>query len=143
MLSRVARGEHQDRRLIPALPDSTAHLEAIDLGKKHIQYHRVVFSDGDVMEISGYYSSDGGVQASVVVTINATSGNLSRVPVSSLIHSMDHGTYKQQFTLPTGTTSVRISLQSGPGTGVVDFSYPVLRNITKESNGATDPITGV
>lgn len=101
------------------------------------------FSDGDVMEISGYYSSDGGVQASVVVTINATSGNLSRVPVSSLIHSMDHGTYKQQFTLPTGTTSVRISLQSGPGTGVVDFSYPVLRNITKESNGATDPITGV
>lgn len=100
------------------------------------------FNAGDLMEISGYYSSDGGAQASVVVNITATPAQ-SRVPVSSLIHTMDHGTYRQVFTVPASTTSIRISLQSGPGTGVVDYSYPVLRNITAESGGTTDPITGV
>jgi len=88
-------------------------------------------SPGDVMQIEGYYSSDGGVQASIIVSVTATLG-ISRVPVSGLIHAVDHGTYKQEFTLPAGTTQVRITMNSGPGTGVVDFGYPVLRNLTKE-----------
>jgi hypothetical protein len=90
---------------------------------------------GDVMEISGTYSSDGGTTVNIVLTVTATQ-SISRIPVSNLIPAITGGTYKQQFTCPAGTSSVRVTLTSGvaggPNTGVVDFSYPLLRNLTQE-----------
>ncbi len=90
---------------------------------------------GDVLEVSGVLTSDGGVAASVIVTINTdgTTPSLSRVPVSAITAVLDHGTYKMTLpALPPGFKTLQVSLQSGPGTGILDFGYPVLRNLTRE-----------
>lgn len=91
---------------------------------------------GDVLEISGRYSSDSAnCPATVVVTIttDGTSPSLSRVPVSIMNHPIVNGTYKMILPpLPLGFLRLQVLLQAGPGTGTVDFAYPVIRNMTRE-----------
>lgn len=94
-------------------------------------------SVGDVLEISGSITSDGGVPASVVVTIttDGTTPSVSRVPVSNITHALTNATYRMIMPpAPAGFVRVQVTLTSGPGTGVVDFGYPVVRNRTREGS---------
>lgn len=96
-------------------------------------------NSGDVMEISGMFSTDGGIPATVTVSIIDANGanNISRIPVSLITHQLDHATYRMQFACSVPNLQrLQVFLASGtatgPNTGVVDFSYPVLRNRTLE-----------
>lgn len=100
---------------------------------------------GDILEIEGMVSSDGGPIINIVVSITTdgvSSPSLNRLPISNITHSLDRATYKQVLPpLPSGTLRVQVTFSSGQATGTtygtVDFSYPVLRNLTKD---VADPI---
>lgn len=93
---------------------------------------------GDVLEISGMISSDGGVTLNVVCSMitDGTSPSLNRVPISNITHSLERATYKQIMPpLPAGFLRYQVTLSSGTTgsqTGIADFSYPVVRNLTKD-----------
>lgn len=94
---------------------------------------------GDVLEISGVFSSDGGVAASVIVSLitDGTTPSLTRVPVSAITSVLDHASYRMAFTMPPGFVRMSVSCQTANGTGVVDFGYPMVRNLTKEGSYPT------
>lgn len=93
---------------------------------------------GDVLEISGRFSCDTATcPATVVVTMttDGTSPSLSRVPVSVISHQIENATYHMTLPpIPAGFLRMQVLLQAGPGTGTVDFAYPVVRNRTKEAS---------
>lgn len=93
-------------------------------------------SVGDVLIISGRYSSDSAncpVNVVVTITTDGTTPSLSRVPVSILNHPVTNGTYKMVLPpIPAGFLRLQVLLSAGPGTGTVDFTYPVIRNMTRE-----------
>lgn len=91
---------------------------------------------GDVLEITGKVSSDGGPVINIVCSIitDGTTPSLNRLPMSNITHSLDHATYKQIMPpLPAGFLRYQVTLSSGSTsatTGTVDFSYPIVRNLT-------------
>jgi lysophospholipase L1-like esterase len=93
-------------------------------------------SVGDVLIISGRYSSDSAncpVVVTVTITTDGTTPSLSRIPVSIMNHPIVNGTYKMILPpIPAGFIRLQVLLQAGPGTGTVDFTYPVIRNMTRE-----------
>lgn len=95
-----------------------------------------VAAAGDVLEVTGLLTSDGGITATITVTINYNDGvakTISRLPVSGVKVALTRAKYRVRLpALPTGFTNVVIALAVGAGTGVVDFSYPGVRNLTAE-----------
>jgi lysophospholipase L1-like esterase len=98
-------------------------------------------SVGDVLEISGRFSCDTAtcpVVVTVTLTTDGTSPSLARVPVSIISHQIENATYHMTLPpIPAGFLRMQVLLQAGPGTGIVDFSYPVVRNRTKEGSWPT------
>lgn len=117
----------------------TASSSAITTQNNSADITTTKVSAGDLLSISGVYTSDGGVNAAIAVTMttDGTSPSQSRVPISNLKWAISQGTYKQEMIVPAGILRVQVALSSGPGTGVVDFGYPVVRNLTREGG---DPI---
>lgn len=96
---------------------------------------------GDVLEISGRFSCDTAtcpVTVTVTMTTDGTSPSISRVPVSLISHQIENGVYHMELPpIPVGFLRMQVLLQAGPGTGTVDFAYPVVRNRTKEGSWPT------
>jgi lysophospholipase L1-like esterase len=96
---------------------------------------------GDVLEIAGRFSCDTAtcpVVVTVTITTDGTSPSLSRVPVSVISHQIENGVYQMTLPpIPAGFLRLQVLLQAGPGTGTVDFAYPILRNRTKEGSWPT------
>lgn len=95
-----------------------------------------VAGPGDILEVTGLFTSDGGVTVSTNFTINYNDGavkNIARVPVSAIKRPFTRAMYRTRLpALPVGFQNVIISLGIGAGTGQADFAYPAVRNLTRE-----------
>ena len=93
-------------------------------------------SPGDVLEVAGLFTSDGGVTATVTAVITYNDGTvktLSRVPVSAVKSALTRATYHVRMPpIPVGFMYMQVTLGTGSGTGVVDYAYPSVRNLTRE-----------
>jgi hypothetical protein len=93
-----------------------------------------VAAAGDILQVSGVLTSDGGVQATVNVTINYNDGvakNIGRAIYFT--KSVTRGYYTFRLpALPTGFTNVIVTFLTNHGTGTADFAYPTVRNLTAE-----------
>jgi hypothetical protein len=93
-------------------------------------------SAGDILEVSGVITSDGGVTATVQAGItynDGTAKTLSRLPLSAVKNTLTRASYHVRMpALPTGFMYMQITLSTGAGTGTVDFGYPSVRNLTRE-----------
>lgn len=85
------------------------------------------FSVGDKVALCGVITTDGGIRAQVKVTFTGNGGTANAadftVPVT-------RGLFHQEYTIPTGTTSVMVDLIAHPGTGVVSWGQVTPVNLT-------------
>lgn len=93
-----------------------------------------VAAPGDILQVSGVLTSDGGVQATVNVTINYNDGTAKNIGRAIYFtKAVTRGYYSFRLpALPAGFTNVIVTFLTNQGTGVVDFAYPTVRNLTAE-----------
>ncbi len=91
---------------------------------------------GDVLEVCGLVTSTGGAPVSVTISILYNDGivkNMGRIPISLITVPLNNAQYFVRMPpLPGGFLYISMTLGIGPGTGTVDFSYPSVRNLTRE-----------
>lgn len=94
------------------------------------------FAVGDVLELSGIITSDGGVAAQVIMVFTGTGQPYTNVRTCNVKAPVTRGIFRHRFTVPTGTHAyttpwtLTLYLNALAGTGVVSFGQVSVRNLT-------------
>lgn len=88
---------------------------------------------GDVLEVSGYVTTSGGLAANLQWDLASSGSTFTRLPMSAITGPITRGFYKVRFPPFVGAfSSLLFNLGIPAGTGYAQMSYPTIRNLTAE-----------
>lgn len=100
--------------------------QTANTSQRIIQRSFTRFTPGDVLAVTCTVTSDGGVEAEMMLTFTGATGNVR----TRFKGAVTRGVIYQEFVVPMGTTSIMVDLIAGTGTGVVSWGRITPVNLT-------------